>query len=76
VVIVDHAIARLDHRFEERRTQSVIRRRWPDPETVADLGILDQATIDQVREEAWPQVESADELHDILLQLGFITALE
>ena len=24
----------------------------------------------------WPQAESADELHDILLQLGFITALE
>src|SRR5499427_5815402 len=51
-------------------------RRWLDPETAADLGTLDQAAIDQVREEAWPQAESADELHDILLQLGFITALE
>src|SRR5262249_12776105 len=47
-----------------------------DPETAADLGSLDQAAIDQVREESWPQAESADELHDILLQLGFITALE
>jgi ATP-dependent Lhr-like helicase len=51
-------------------------RRWLDPETAADLGTLDQAAIDQVREEAWPQAESADELHDILLQLGFITAAE
>ena len=65
-----------DAPLEERRTQAVMSRRWLDPETAADLGTLDQAAIDQVREEAWPQAESADELHDILLQLGFITALE
>jgi ATP-dependent helicase Lhr and Lhr-like helicase len=65
-----------DAPLEERRTQAVMSRRWLDPETAADLGTLDQAAIDQVREESWPQAESADELHDILLQLGFITALE
>jgi ATP-dependent Lhr-like helicase len=65
-----------DAPLEERRTQAVMSRRWLDPETAADLGALDQAAIDQVREESWPQAESADELHDILLQLGFITALE
>ncbi|HEV2665158.1 MAG TPA: ATP-dependent DNA helicase, partial [Blastocatellia bacterium] len=65
-----------DAPLEERRTQAVMSRRWLDPETAADLDTLDQAAIDQVREEAWPQAESADELHDILLQLGFITALE
>jgi len=65
-----------DAPLEERRTQAVMSRRWLDPETAADLGTLDQAAIDQVREEAWPQAESADELHDILLQLGFITAIE
>src|SRR5262249_32299616 len=65
-----------DAPLEERRTQAVMSRRWLDPETAADLGTLDQAAIDQVREEAWPQAESADELHDILLQLGFITAAE
>ena len=51
-------------------------RQWPDPETAADLGTLDQAAIDQLREESGSQAESADELHDILLPLGFITALE
>ncbi len=65
-----------DAPLEERRTQAVMNRRWLDPETAADLGTLDQAAIDQVREESWPQAESADELHDILLQLGFITAIE
>ncbi|HKQ72818.1 MAG TPA: DEAD/DEAH box helicase [Blastocatellia bacterium] len=65
-----------DAPLEERRTQAVMSRRWLDPETAADLGTLDQAAIDQVREEAWPQAESADELHDILLQLGFVTANE
>src|SRR5262249_43963189 len=65
-----------DAPLEERRTQAVMSRRWLDPETAADLGTLDQAAIDQVREESWPQAESADELHDILLQLGFITAIE
>jgi ATP-dependent Lhr-like helicase len=48
-------------------------RRFLDAETAADLGKLDQAAIDRVREEAWPQAETADELHDALMQLGFIT---
>ncbi|MCI0391540.1 MAG: DEAD/DEAH box helicase [Acidobacteria bacterium] len=65
-----------DAPLEERRTQAVMNRRWLDPETAADLGTLDQAAIDQVREESWPQAETADELHDVLLQLGFITAIE
>src|SRR5262249_35634797 len=46
------------------------------PETAADLGTLDAGAIARVRGEAWPQVESADELHDALLQLGFLTAAE
>src|SRR6185295_10281844 len=42
----------------------------------ADLGKLDQAAIDRVRSEAWPQAENADELHDAMMQLGFVTAEE
>jgi len=61
---------------EERRTLAVMNRRFLDAETAADLGKLDQAAIDRVREEAWPQAENADELHDALMQLGFITAEE
>src|SRR6185436_21087818 len=51
-------------------------RRFLDAETAADLGKLDQAAIDRVREESWPQAENADELHDALMQLGFIRAGE
>jgi ATP-dependent helicase Lhr and Lhr-like helicase len=61
---------------EERRTLAVMNRRFLDAETAADLGRLDQAAIDRVRQEAWPQAENADELHDALMQLGFITGEE
>jgi len=61
---------------EERRTLAVMNRRFLDAETAADLGRLDQAAIDRVREEAWPQAENADELHDALMQLGFTSAAE
>ena len=62
-----------DAPLEERRTQAVITRRWADPETAADLGRLDPAAIARVREEAWPQPENADEMHDALCLLGFLT---
>src|SRR5215471_15428274 len=65
-----------DAPLEERRTQAVFSRRWLDPETAADLGTLDAGAIARVRDEAWPQVDRADELHDALLQLGFLTATE
>ena len=61
---------------EERRTLAVMNRRFLDAETAADLGRLDAAAIERVRTEAWPQAENADELHDALMQLGFITVEE
>jgi ATP-dependent Lhr-like helicase len=65
-----------DAPLEERRTQAVLARRWIDAETAADLGKLDQDAIARVREEVWPEARSADELHDALLSLGFLTAAE
>ncbi|HVR10197.1 MAG TPA: DEAD/DEAH box helicase [Thermoanaerobaculia bacterium] len=65
-----------DAPLEERRTQAVRVRRWLDPETASDLGALDAAAIARVREEAWPAAETADELHDALLTLTFVTAAE
>jgi ATP-dependent Lhr-like helicase len=59
--------------LEERRTQAVALRRWLDPETASDLGALDAEAIARVRREAWPAAESADELHDALLTLGYVT---
>ncbi|MFQ5937313.1 MAG: ATP-dependent DNA helicase, partial [Acidiferrobacterales bacterium] len=65
-----------DAPLEERRTQAVLSRRWLDPETAANLGTLDEEAINRVRQEASPEVESADELHDTLLLLGFLTEHE
>ncbi|HEX4584241.1 MAG TPA: DEAD/DEAH box helicase [Burkholderiaceae bacterium] len=62
-----------DAPLEERRTQAVMARRWIDAETAADLGKLDAEAIRRVREEVWPEARSADELHDALLSLAFLT---
>ena len=65
-----------DAPLEERRTQAVVSRRWLDPESAADIGRLDPEAIARVREEAWPQAESADELHDALGWLGLLMEQE
>lgn len=62
-----------DAPLEERRTRAVSARRWLDPESAADLGRLDPEAIERVREEAWPDTDSADALHDALVVLGFLT---
>ncbi|AND70270.1 hypothetical protein ATSB10_28160 [Dyella thiooxydans] len=65
-----------DAPLEERRTQAVQARRWGDVEDADDLGRLDPDAIAAVREEAWPQVRDADEMHDALTVLGGITDAE
>jgi ATP-dependent Lhr-like helicase len=65
-----------DAPLEERRTQAVMARRWLAPEDAADLGRLDADAIARVRTEAWPDPVNADELHDALLWLGFLSADE
>ncbi len=58
---------------EERRTLAISTSRWMDPRTAANLGTLDAAAIGKVRREAWPQARDADELHDALVLMGFLT---
>jgi ATP-dependent Lhr-like helicase len=65
-----------DAPLEERRTQAVMSRRWLDPESADEIGRLDEAAIARVREEAWPDAANADELHDALVWLGFLTEVE
>ncbi|HUI59344.1 MAG TPA: hypothetical protein VLX90_03940, partial [Steroidobacteraceae bacterium] len=65
-----------DAPLEERRTQAVMSRRWLDPQTASDIGKLDPEAIQRVREEAWPDAANADELHDALLWLTFLTEAE
>ncbi len=61
---------------EERRTQMVQARRFVAPQDAAALGQLDSAAIERVRQEAWPEIRDADELHDALLLLGCVTDAE
>ncbi len=65
-----------DAPLEERRTQAVMARRWLAPEEAEELGRLDAQAIGRVREEAWPDPANADELHEALDWLGFLTAEE
>ena len=62
-----------DAPLEERRTQAVMARRWIDAASAADLGRLDPQAIARVREEAWPDAATADELYDALSWLTFLT---
>ncbi|HZA91873.1 MAG TPA: helicase-related protein, partial [Gemmatimonadales bacterium] len=57
---------------EERRTQAVYTRRAFEPSSADDLGALDPSAIERVRDEAWPEIQNADELHDALLTSGFL----
>ncbi|HEU5296577.1 MAG TPA: DEAD/DEAH box helicase [Burkholderiaceae bacterium] len=61
---------------EERRTKAVATKALMDLQTAHDIGRLDPQVIAQVREDAWPEIASADELHDALCVHGFLAADE
>jgi ATP-dependent Lhr-like helicase len=68
-----------DAPLEERRTQAVYARRAGaglQPTSAGDLGALDASAIGRVRDEQRPEPRDADELHDALLTLGFLTVDE
>jgi ATP-dependent Lhr-like helicase len=55
-----------DAPLEERRARAVEMRRMLPASVLEEVGKLDPDAIAQVREEAWPDVRDADELHDVL----------
>lgn len=55
-----------DAPLEERRARAVSLRRV-DPWMDGELGRLDPAAIQEVCDQAWPDVRNADELHDFML---------
>ena len=65
-----------DAPLEERRTQAVLSRRVLDVRTSDELGTLDPEAIARVKEEAWPQPVDAEEVHEALLWMGYVTAEE
>jgi len=65
-----------DAPLEERRTQAVLTRRTLDVKSADELGALDPDAIRRVREEAWPSASSAEEVHEALLWMGYLTRAE
>ncbi len=65
-----------DAPLEERRTQAVLARRTLDPRAAAELGALDPEAVRRVREEAWPDPRDAEEVHEALLWMGYVTVDE
>ena len=65
-----------DAPLEERRARAVQTRRAFEPSSADELGALDPAAIQRVREEVWPDPRDPDELHDALLTAGVLTAAE
>ncbi len=55
-----------DAPLEERRARAVEMRRMLPESVLEEVGKLDPEAIAKVREEAWPDVRDADELHDVL----------
>jgi ATP-dependent Lhr-like helicase len=62
-----------DAPLEERRARAVSLRRV-DPWLGREFGRLDPAAIAEVCRQAWPEVRSADELHDLLLGICLLPA--
>src|SRR5262249_27652349 len=61
-----------DAPLEERRTRAVYTRRATELRSAEDLGALDPAAIERVRQEAWPVANTADEMYDALMVAGLI----
>jgi len=58
-----------DAPLEERRARAVEMRRMLPETVLSEIGRLDPAAIASVRDDAWPDVRDAEELHDALLSL-------
>jgi ATP-dependent helicase Lhr and Lhr-like helicase len=65
-----------DAPLEERRTHAVMTRRILDVKTADELGALDAAAVERVRAEAWPAPQDAEEVHEALLWMGYVTVGE
>src|SRR5207249_3935935 len=61
---------------EERRARAGMSRRVLEPAIAGTLGALDPEAVARVRDEAWPAPESAEELHETLLWMGYATGGE
>lgn len=65
-----------DAPLEERRARAVQTRHVSDPQQQDELGALDPDAIAAVKDEAWPDPRDAEEVHEALCWMGFVTDQE
>ncbi|MFX8964979.1 hypothetical protein ABTN15_19285, partial [Acinetobacter baumannii] len=65
-----------DGEAEERRTRAVKTKPLSELHRAEDLGRIEADAIDRVRDEAWPDMANADELHDALVVHAFFCSAE
>lgn len=65
-----------DAPLEERRTQAVLNRRALRAQDLDSIGALDPAAVERVRQEAWPAPGNAEEVHEALMWMGYVTDAE
>jgi ATP-dependent Lhr-like helicase len=65
-----------DAPLEERRTQAVVARRVLASQQSQTVGRLDPDAVRRVREEAWPDPREAEEMHEVLTWIGYVTEVE
>ena len=65
-----------DAGLEERRVQAVRTGRAKDSRNADALGVLDPDAVARVCEEAWPDPRDAEELHEALTWMGYVTEAE
>ncbi len=65
-----------DAPLEERRTRAVMSRRILTERGADELGALDLDAVATVREQAWPEPRHAEEVHEALTWIGFVTVAE
>ena len=65
-----------DAPLEERRTQAVLRRRALPARAAEGLGALDPEAVARVKAEAWPDPRDAEEVHEALLWMGYVSEAE
>ncbi|MBA3537901.1 MAG: DEAD/DEAH box helicase, partial [Tatlockia sp.] len=58
-----------DAPLEERRTRAVGMRRFLPDSMISEFGRLNPEAIEEVQQQSWPDLRSADELHDLLQTL-------
>ncbi|MFG0316713.1 MAG: ATP-dependent DNA helicase, partial [Planctomycetota bacterium JB042] len=65
-----------DAPLEERRARAVQTRRALDDRAADTVGALDPDAVRRVKEEAWPDPRDAEEVHEALGWMGYVTLAE